>query len=432
MRGGGSGHCGRALLYDDSMTASMPLTIAILGAGTAGLAAAAFLALDGHRVTIHERFAQPHPVGAGLMLQPTGLAVLAALGLDRHAIAASSVIRRLDGRAGTAGRRIFDNRYADLAPHLFGLGIHRGTLFSLLYGAVQAAGVPVRTGITAVALDYGEGGRPSLVDATGARHGPFDLVVDASGARSALRPPHKARPYPYGALWAILRDTEQRFDPHALTQRYYRARHMMGVLPVGPPNVAYFWSLPAATYPAVVEGGIEAWRRQAIGLWPETGSLLGQIEDFAQLTFASYSHVTLRRPHGERLAFIGDAAHTASPQLGQGANLALIDAFTLAASLRIASGVEAALWDYAAARRSHIRFYQTASRWLTPFFQSDSRIMPLLRDATFGALCHAPYMRTEMLRTLGGVKTGLFSHLDPGQWDTTYALHKRASKAAIE
>jgi hypothetical protein len=35
---------------------------------------------------------------------------------------------------------------------------------------------------------------------------------------------------------------------------------------------------------------------------------------------------------------------------------------------------------------------------------------------------HVPYLRREMVRTLSGMKTGLFSHLDPGQWHPDYAL----------
>jgi hypothetical protein len=33
-----------------------------------------------------------------------------------------------------------------------------------------------------------------------------------------------------------------------------------------------------------------------------------------------------------------------------------------------------------------------------------------------------PYLRREMVRTLAGMKTGPFSHLNPGQWHPDYAL----------
>ncbi|BBD38668.1 truncated glutamate synthase [Aminobacter sp. Y103A] len=57
------------------------LHIAIAGAGPAGLAAALYLKRDGHRVTVYDRFVEPKPLGSGLILQPTGLSVLADLGL---------------------------------------------------------------------------------------------------------------------------------------------------------------------------------------------------------------------------------------------------------------------------------------------------------------------------------------------------------------
>ena len=77
-----------------------------------------------------ERFEAPRPLAAGILLQPTGLACLARLGLDREAIALGARIDGIEGKA--AGRRgVLDMAYADLAPHYFGLGIHRGALFSV-------------------------------------------------------------------------------------------------------------------------------------------------------------------------------------------------------------------------------------------------------------------------------------------------------------
>jgi len=52
--------------------------IGVIRCGTAGAAAALFLARAGHDVRVFERVAEPGPVGAGIV-QPSGQAVLARL-----------------------------------------------------------------------------------------------------------------------------------------------------------------------------------------------------------------------------------------------------------------------------------------------------------------------------------------------------------------
>ena len=75
--------------------------------------------------------------------------------------------------------------------------------------------------------------------------------------------------------------------------------------------------------------------------------------------------------------------------------------------------IDEALRAYAAARRRHIRFYQAASWWLTPLFQSNSRAVALLRDLAFPLLAGLPYFRRESVRSLAGLKTGLLTSLEP-------------------
>ncbi len=416
------------------------LKIAVIGAGTAGLAASIFLKRAGHAVTIYEKFDAPKPLGAGLMLQPTGLAVLAQLGLDKAAIAASSPIYHLYGKEIKSRRVIFDIKYGDLAPHLFGLGIHRSTLFTLLHDTVIAENIHVTNATAIIDVLYDEEGKPLVTDGM-KQFGPYDLVVDAQGARSQLRDKFAKvkfnKPYPYAAIWGVCNNHDGQFN-NTLNQRYRKAHHMIGVLPVGKVSgsdgerVAFFWSLRAHEYQQWREQGLETWRKYVISLWPDIAPLLNQFQSIDDLNFATYNDIRLHKCHGERVVCIGDAAHATSPQLGQGANLALLDALTLSQALDTAPSVPEALAAYAKHRKAHVGFYQTASGWLTPFFQSDSRLFPVIRDFSFGLLCKIPFLKHEMLLTLAGVKTGLFSVLNPGEIAADYDLRKRDSKAFSE
>lgn len=363
--------------------------IAVAGCGPAGLAAA-LLARDGHSVRLFEEFEAPRPIGSGLMLQPTGLAVLRRLGLAEAAIAAGARIERLFGLVRPSGRKVLDVRYEWLAGGLFGVGIHRAALFELLYEAVRGAGVPIETS-RLVAGTETTAGRRRLVFADGRRSDAFDLVVDCLGATSPLSA--SGRPLAYGALWASLDwPAGSAFDGAALEQRYRRANRMVGVLPVGKPpgaaqpQAAYFWLLRGDGYEAWRREGLEAWKAEALELWPETAPLLDQIDSTDRLTFARYAHRTHRSPAEPALIHIGDSWHSTSPQLGQGANMALLDAWALAVALGEEDGVADALARAVRLRRSHVRLFQALSALFTPAYQSDSRLLPLLRDRLVGPM----------------------------------------------
>ncbi|MGH7004333.1 MAG: FAD-dependent oxidoreductase, partial [Alphaproteobacteria bacterium] len=111
--------------------------IGIIGCGVAGQAAALFLHRTGHRVEMFERFESPRPIGAGLLLQPTGLAVLDRLGLGDAALAHGAKVRRLLGHS-RRGRVVLDVAYKHYRPDSFGLGFQRGALFGLLHDALSA------------------------------------------------------------------------------------------------------------------------------------------------------------------------------------------------------------------------------------------------------------------------------------------------------
>lgn len=382
----------------------MSLKIAIAGAGVGGLACATGLAQAGHEVRIFDQFDAPSPVGSGLVIQPVGLRALRAIGAEAVALSLGNPVTRMLGHEVEQGRRVLDVCYDAGSEDGFGLAIHRASLFQALYDAAQAVGVEICPGHKVSGWDNGQ-----LHFANGQSVAGFDLVVDASGVGSPLSP-LVAKPLPYGALWATVDWPEGSGLPrNELRQAYRRANRMLGVLPIGrmpgsdQAKAAIFWSLPANGFTAWQERGLEAWKSEAAALWPEFMPFLSQITDPAQMTMARYTHGTLKRPYAPGLVFLGDAAHRASPQLGQGANMALLDAQALCLALERSRGdVALALRWYAQARRGHVRVYQIMSRMFTPQYQSDSELLPVLRDRLLFPLSRIAPIPAVLTRLVSG------------------------------
>jgi 2-polyprenyl-6-methoxyphenol hydroxylase-like FAD-dependent oxidoreductase len=389
--------------------------VAIVGYGTAGQALAVLLGRAGVQVEVFEQAAEPGPAGAGFLLQPSGLQVLWQMGLLPAVMAHGAVVDRLHGQT-CAGRTVMDIRYAALDRRLAGVGLQRGALFELLDRAWQPRGeLHSATRIVTVEPDL-----RTLRDGTGRQYGPFDLIIAADGSASQLRgqvaPPRRDAVYPWGALWCLV-DAQGWEHGNELRQRYVAARKMVGMLPVGTrpgdpqAKLSFFWSLHRDAAADWERQGMAAWRQELAELWPECAQRLQPVKLAAQLARAGYRDAVVRSWSRGRLVLAGDAAHAMSPQLGQGVNMALLDALTLAQALEHSRDLDAALARYAHLRRRHVGIYHFWSRWLTPLFQSGQDRIAGARDLLLGPLGRIPPGKGHMLRVLTGTQHGVLGKL---------------------
>lgn len=386
-----------------------PYRVGIVGFGIAGGALAIMLARAGHTVTLIERAPQVGPVGAGFLLQPSGQRVVKRLGLLDPIITHSEPIHALHAFKAHGGTLVH-LRYSGAAPNLNAYGVHRGLLFETIHQAVLDARIPIQLNCPIQSFRENADGVTAITEA-GTELGPFDLLVAADGARSALRralnPTLAVREYEYGAMWSVGRNTRVHGYLHQVTVGTQR---LLGLLPIGDDRCTMFWGIRRDQMEAVRAGGFARWREEVLKLSPLAEETIDDVGSFERVVFAGYQQTTPGRLYSHRVALIGDAAHAMSPHLGQGANLALLDAEALAQALATEPTLPAAFKQYTNVRHSQNWFYATLSGIFTPFFQSDGQLLGLGRDIALPLMQAIPPLRWQMELSLAGVKTGLLAH----------------------
>ncbi|MFG2483938.1 FAD-dependent monooxygenase [Streptomyces virginiae] len=324
----------------------------VAGAGIGGLTAALALHRHGWRVTVCERAAGPTAVGAGIVLAPNALRAFDTIGFDITRAAGRTVpaamgLRRPDGRwlsrADTAA----------LAARFGGppLALHRSALADALAAALP--GTAIRYGVAVTSVDDADGSpvvRTDAGDLDGA-----DLVIAADGIHSPLRrryfPDHPGLHHSGETAWRTVLPAAESLTGTATAETWGRGERF-GVVPLADDRIYLYATavVPAGHRPADVRA--ELLRRY--GTWHDPiPALLDRIDPAAVLQHDLYDLAApLPRFHHGRLAWLGDAAHAMTPNLGQGGCQAVEDAAVLGHLLAGAgpTDVPAALAAYSAAR----------------------------------------------------------------------------------
>ena len=346
------------------------LSVAIVGAGIGGLAAAACLRRVGIEVTIYEQARRFTRLGAGIQQSPNAVRVLRHLGLEsrlrEHAFQPASA----RNRAFDSGELLWEREMGAFSEDRYGapyLVMHRGDLHATLASIIPTGIIQFgrklvglnQTG-AGVRLDFEDGG-----------HADARVVIGADGVHSVVRealfggeqPAFTGRVayrtvFPAERLNGLAIDDQAKWwgpDRHIVI--YYvnpRRSELYFVTSTPEPDFTReSWS---------TTGDMDALREAYRDFHPHVRAVLAAAPDAHK--WALVVRDPLPRWTDGNVALLGDACHPMTPYMAQGAATSIEDAAILSRCLDGVEpeGVAAALRRYEAARKPRTSEIQGLSR----------------------------------------------------------------------
>ena len=352
-----------------------PLSIAIIGAGMGGLAAAAALRRVGIDVTVYEQAAQFIRLGAGIQIGCNAMKVLRGLGLEARLREQSFYPRSWNNRDWRTGEVKFDMIFGESAERTFGapyLLAHRGDLHAALASAVPDEYVKLNHRL--VGLDEANDG-VRLAFANGAI-AVADAVIGADGVHSVVRdvlfgasPVNFTGRIAYRTTYPAALLDGQKIDD--CTKWWGEDRHI--VIYYVKPDRSEIYFVTSQPEP---DFRIESW--SAKGDVKELRSAFGGFDRQVENVLAACPDVHKwaivdREPLAcwadGNVTLLGDACHPMTPYMAQGAAMAIEDAAVLSRCLEGVDrdGVANAFRRFEATRKDRTARVQQTSRtntWL--------------------------------------------------------------------
>lgn len=367
--------------------------ILVIGGGIGGLTAAIAVRKLGFRAAVFEQAPRFQNLGGGLVLHSNGQRVLAALGLliaMEPRLHATQVINI--ERAGASTLSTFD--YRSLAvPYNRCAILLRHELLAFLLTAAERLGIPVYYGWRADGLKTTAS--ETEVSFSNGRTAAGPVVIGADGVHSEMRRhaglrAATGRPgeaHLRGISISGLHDTE-------IHELWSANGRRFGYAPL-PRGKVYFYCSPLGRWPFRDPREFDQWKGSWFEFGPNVRDLVGNVPDWSAVNYSEVTEIETRRWSEPPVFLVGDAAHGMTPDLGQGANSAMVDALVLARLLRKENSLNTIAQEYHRLRFEFTTKVQRASRRVGWLAKQHSPVMRFLTDRALRSVATLPRLTRE-------------------------------------
>lgn len=378
-------------------------TIAIIGAGIGGVAAGVALHQAGFAVKVFERASHLREAGAGISLWPNGTGVLRQLGL-------LPAVARL-GANGTeflvrsqAGKTLTEIGTAEAETPT--ICVHRAHLLRVLANALPQNCLVVDHELAKMQV-VGEGGKVDLRFSNGERL-LCDGVVGADGIYSRMRGRLAKASKPVYRGYAIFRgiaNVPEDFTVGPNSESWGKGRRF-GILAIGGNKICWYATANCVEPPCAADWPKERLLHTFRNWHAPIPDLIAATDPADILVNAACDQQPARLWSHGPATLIGDASHALTPNLGQGACMAMEDALALANCLRGQKDIATGFRAYEALRFARVRNAIWRSRWLGEVGQWENRIVVAARNVITRLLpgrmfeCHSSF--AQIMALLGG------------------------------
>ncbi|MGH8824970.1 MAG: FAD-dependent monooxygenase [Jiangellaceae bacterium] len=324
------------------------LRILVVGAGIAGLGAARALRQRGFAADVIERDRAWAHTGAGIYLPANTARALRALGLESAVAERAAVIpcqRFCDHRGNVLAEVELDALWGDVGQCL---ALHRADLHAVL--ASHGDPIPVRTGVSLRWLSEQDG--TVTVEFEDVSIGRYDMAIGADGIHSKVRRlalgADAVRPVGQVAYRFVTK-----CPPELTTWTVLLGRGVAFLaMPIGQGLVYCYCDAPADSISRPAGDDVIARLAGLVrGFSAPVPAILESLGPGDAVHVAQIEEVTLDRWSRGSVLLVGDAAHATSPNMAEGAAMALEDGLVLAECLAHGDGVAQAIASFQARRR---------------------------------------------------------------------------------